>query len=475
MLLYKIMIYFLSKMCKIEIMDNEGGITMGFSKDFIWGAAAAAYQIEGAYNEDGKGLNIWDVYAGHNGNTRFNEVGDVACDHYHRMKEDVALMKEMGLKAYRFSVSWARVIPEGVGAVNEKGLKFYSDLVDELLKQGIEPIVTLFHWDYPYALHRKGGWRNDESSEWFLEYAKVIVDALSDRVQYWGTLNEPQCFIGCGNLVGEHAPFDKLPARDLLIMGRNVLLAHGKTTRYIRQNAKKKAYIGYSPIAPAYIPKDNSKEAIEEAKAKTFSSGGDRFVFSITYWSDPIFLGRYPQDLLDQYGDLVPEFTKEEWELVTEPLDYYGANIYYSSADKHGNAYPDNWSQGVAHTHINWVLAPEVMYWSSKFIYERYGKPIFITENGMAEHDWVCLDGKVHDTYRIDYTHRYLKEFKKAADEGVGLFGYLHWSVMDNYEWAHGYNQRFGLVYVDYATQERIMKDSAYWYKRVIESNGENL
>ena len=322
MLLYKIMIYFLSKMCKIEIMDNEGGITMGFSKDFIWGAAAAAYQIEGAYNEDGKGLNIWDVYAGHNGNTRFNEVGDVACDHYHRMKEDVALMKEMGLKAYRFSVSWARVIPEGVGAVNEKGLKFYSDLVDELLKQGIEPIVTLFHWDYPYALHRKGGWRNDESSEWFLEYAKVIVDALSDRVQYWGTLNEPQCFIGCGNLVGEHAPFDKLPARDLLIMGRNVLLAHGKTTRYIRQNAKKKAYIGYSPIAPAYIPKDNSKEAIEEAKAKTFSSNGDRFVFSITYWSDPIFLGRYPQDLLDQYGDLVPEFTKEEWELVTEPLEF---------------------------------------------------------------------------------------------------------------------------------------------------------
>lgn len=448
---------------------------MGFSKDFIWGAAAAAYQIEGAYNEDGKGLSIWDAYAGFHGNTKYNEDGRVACDHYHRMPEDVALMKEMGLKAYRFSISWSRVLPNGTGEVNEKGLQFYSDLVDELIKNEIEPIVTLYHWDYPYELHRKGAWLNDDSSEWFLEYTKVIVDALSDRVQYWGTINEPQCILGCGYYGGFHAPFQQAQTRDLLKMGKNVLLSHGKAARYIRNHAKKKPIIGFSPIGPSYIPKDNSPEAVEEARRKTFSTNGEGFSFSLSYWSDPVFLGHYPQELYDDFGDMVPEFTEEEWKLVTEPLDYYGTNIYYSDAQKVAEGYPENRYQGIPETHVGWVVTPEVMYWSSKFLYERYGKPIFITENGMAEHDWVCLDGKVHDTYRIDYTHRYLKEFRRAAEEGIPLLGYLHWSVMDNYEWALGYSPRFGLVYVDYSTQERIMKDSAYWYKAVMESNGDNL
>lgn len=448
---------------------------MGFSKDFIWGAAAAAYQIEGAYNEDGKGLSIWDAYAGFHGNTKYNEDGRVACDHYHRMPEDVALMKEMGLKSYRFSISWSRVLPNGTGEVNEKGLQFYSDLVDELIKNDIEPIVTLYHWDYPYELHRKGAWLNDDSSEWFLEYTKVIVDALSDRVQYWGTINEPQCILGCGYYGGFHAPFQQAQTQDLLKMGKNILLSHGKAARYIRNYAKKKPIIGFSPIGPSYIPKDNSPEAVEEARKKTFSTGGEGFVFSLSYWSDPVFLGHYPQELYDDFGDMVPEFTEEEWKLVTEPLDYYGTNIYYSDAQKVAEGYPENRYQGIPETHVGWVVAPEVMYWSSKFLYERYGKPIFITENGMAEHDWVCLDGKVHDTYRIDYTHRYLKEFRRAAEEGIPLMGYLHWSVMDNYEWALGYSPRFGLVYVDYSTQERIMKDSAYWYKEVMESNGDNL
>lgn len=448
---------------------------MGFSKDFIWGAAAAAYQIEGAYNEDGKGLSIWDAYSGYRGNVAYNETGKVACDHYHRMKEDVAMMKEMGLKAYRFSISWPRVIPNGVGEVNTKGLQFYSNLVDELLKYGIEPIVTLYHWDYPYALHLKGAWKNEESSDWFLEYTKVIVDALSDRVQYWVTINEPQCILGCGYWGGYHAPFEKAQPIDLLKMGRNILLSHGKAARCIRQNAKKKPLIGFAPTGPSFIPKDNSVEAIEEARKKTFATDGDNFTFSTSYWTDPVFLGHYPQELYDDYGDLVPEFTEEEWSLVTEPLDYYGTNIYYSLEERNEGGYPSNWYQGAPHTQVGWIVDPEVMYWSSKFFYERYGKPIFITENGMAEHDWVCLDGKVHDAYRIDYTHRYLKEFKRAGDEGIPLMGYIHWSVMDNFEWAHGYNPRFGLVYVNYQTQERILKDSAYWYRDVIAANGENL
>ena len=396
---------------------------MGFQENFIWGAASAAYQIEGAYNEDGKGLSIWDVYSGFHGNTRYNEDGKTACDHYHRVDEDIDLMKKLGIKAYRFSISWARVIPEGTGEVNEKGLKFYSDLVDKLLANGIEPIVTLYHWDYPYALHRKGAWLNDECSEWFLEYTKVIVDALSDRVQYWVTINEPQCILGCGYLGGFHAPFQKAQTGDLLKMGRNLLLSHGKAARYIRNHAKKKPIIGFSPIGPSYVPKDDSQEAIEEAKRKTFSTGGEAFAFSLSYWSDPVFLGHYPQELYDNFGSLVPEFTKEEWELVTEPLDYYGTNIYYSQADRETDIgdYPENRYQGSPETHIGWVMSPEVMYWSAKFLYERYGKPIFITENGMSEHDWVCLDGKVHDSYRIDYTHRYLREYMRADEEGICL------------------------------------------------------
>ena len=238
---------------------------MSFPKDFLWGAATAAYQIEGAYNEDGRGPSIWDKYSAYHGNTRYNETGHVADDHYHRVDEDIAIMKEIGLKAYRFSISWSRVIPEGVGKVNEKGLKFYSDLVDKLIAAGIEPIATLYHWDYPYALHRKGAWLNDDSSEWFLEYTRVVVDALSDRVRYWATINEPQCVLGCGYWGGFHAPFQQAQPCDLLIMGRNVLLSHGKAANYIRNHAKKTPIIGFTPIGPSYIPKDDSAEAIEEA------------------------------------------------------------------------------------------------------------------------------------------------------------------------------------------------------------------
>lgn len=448
---------------------------MGFPKDFKWGAASAAYQIEGAYNEDGKGLSIWDVYSGTEGNTKYNESGRVACDHYHRVDEDIANMVEIGIPYYRFSISWPRVIPNGVGKVNQKGLQFYSDLVDKLLANGIEPMVTLYHWDYPYELHKKGAWKNSESSEWFLEYTKVIVDALSDRVTNWITINEPQCILGCGYLNGVHAPFEHAVTEDLLLMGHNILLSHGKAANYIRQHAKKTPQIGFSPIGPSFIPVDDSVTAIEAAKRKTFSTGGKAFSFSLSYWSDPVFLGHYPQELYDDFGDRVPEFSKAEWELVTEPLDFYGTNIYYSQAEQVTDHYPENRYQGRPETNLFWVMSPEVMYWSARFLYERYRKPILILENGMAEHDWVCLDGRVHDSYRIDYTHRYLKELMRAGEEGIPLMGYMHWSLMDNYEWAEGYGQRFGLIYVDYQTQGRIIKDSGYWYKDVIKTNGSNL
>ena len=449
---------------------------MGFNKDFMWGAASAAYQVEGAWNEDGRGPSVWDVCGRGRNKVLFNETGDVACDHYHRYKEDVALMKEMGLKCYRFTISWSRVLPDGTGKVNEKGLQFYSDLVDELLTNGIRPLVSIFHWDYPYALYQKGGWMNPESSEWFLEYTKVIVDALSDRVSCWLTLNEPQCFIGCGYEFGSHAPFVQMSAKELITMTHNALLAHGKAVKYIREHAKTKAEISFAPIAPVYIPKDNSPEAIEEARQKTFSMTKQGFTFGLTWWSDPIILGKYPDEAYELFGDDMPVYSEEEMKLISQPLDFYGMNVYYSAGGlNQKEVYPENMWQGRAHTAMDWPVSPEVLYWSPKFIYERFGLPIMITENGMAGMDWVHLDGKVHDPYRIDYTRRYLREFRRAAEDGIPLKGYMHWSVMDNFEWAFGYNKRFGLIYVDYQTQERTIKDSGYWYKEVIESNGESL
>lgn len=448
---------------------------MGFSKDFMWGAASAAYQVEGAWQEDGRKPSIWDVCGRGRNIVQYNENGDVACDHYHRYKEDVALMKEMGLKYYRFSISWTRVIPDGTGEVNEKGIQFYSDLVDELLANGIQPMVSIFHWDYPYALYQKGGWMNSESSEWFLEYTKVLVDALSDRVSCWLTMNEPQCFIGCGYETGVHAPFLKVSPKDLITMTHNVLLAHGKAVKYIREHARTKAEVSFAPIAPVYIPRDNSPAAVEEARKRTFSMKKQALTFGLTWWSDPVILGKYPDEAYELLGDDMPVYSEEDMKLISQPLDFYGMNVYYSEGGFAPGTYPENMWQGRGLTAMNWPVSPEVLYWSSKFIYERYGLPIVITENGMAGMDWIHLDGKVHDSYRIDFTRRYLRELRRAVEDGIPVKGYMHWSVMDNFEWALGYNKRFGLIYVDYQTQERTIKDSGYWYKEVIRENGENL
>ena len=265
---------------------------MSFPKDFIWGAATASYQVEGAYNEDGKGLNVWDVTTSVNGRVKHNENGNIACDHYHRYKEDIKLFQEMGIKYYRFSISWSRVIPDGIGEVNEKGIQFYSDLVDELLAAGITPLITLFHWDLPYELYLRGAYGNPDFPQWFENYTKVVIDALSDRVKYWITFNEPQCFIGNGYWLGGHAPFHKCDNRTVLRMIHNYLLAHGRAVKCIRENAKTEPKIGIAPIAPVRIPKSDSAEDIEAARKVSFSLN-DMF-FSLALYSDPIVLGKYP-------------------------------------------------------------------------------------------------------------------------------------------------------------------------------------
>lgn len=442
---------------------------MDFPEQFLWGAASAAAQIEGGWDADGRGPSIWDVlYPGH---TKRNEHPHTACDHYHRYKEDVALMKQMGLKTYRFSISWSRVLPQGTGPVNEAGLAFYKNLVHELRRAGIEPMVTLYHWDLPYALHLKGGWQNPESPDWFAAYTRVVVEALSGEVRYWLTLNEPNCFVGISYVGGEHAPFLHEPAA-LRPVTRNVLLAHGRAVQVIRQYAKQPPQIGYAPTGPVFAPKEETAEQIEAARAETFSSG--RGAFTIGWWCDPVLLGAVPADVERQVGENL--FTDQEWATVRQPLDFLGFNVYHTQGSQPTGAdYPANEWQGCPRTTMDWAITPECLYWSTRFLYERYGLPVLITENGMANNDFVMLDGHVHDPQRIDYIHRHLLSARRALQEGYPLIGYTYWSVMDNYEWAAGYDKRFGLVYIDYQTQARTLKDSAIWYAETIRTGGSKL
>lgn len=447
----------------------------GFCKDFLWGAASAAHQIEGAYLEDGKGMGIWDTFEQETGYIIRNENGNVACDHYHRYREDVAIMKELGLKSYRFSVSWPRVMPEGYGTVNEKGLQFYIDLVNELTEAGIEPMVTLFHWNLPTAIYELGGWENPQVVDWFEQYTDVVTTALGKKVKYWMTFNEPQLFIGAGLNAGVFAPFEKKSTEALMRISKNVYLAHGKAVRIIRKNCQN-SIVGMAPTGEIVIPRDMNAESIERARKLSFSMKKESFTSSITWWSDPVFFGKIPEDAQAIFGECLPVLTEEEWEIVTEPLDFYGFNIYQGledldSTEEYGPyAYP-----GSPKTSMDWNVTPEVLYWSCRFLYERYGKPIMITENGMSSFDWVSLDGKVHDPNRIDFLHRYLRSIKDAVSEGIPVLGYQYWSIMDNFEWIIGYDKRFGLVYVDYRTQKRTIKDSACWYRDVIATNGEIL
>ncbi len=436
-------------------------------KDFLWGAASAAHQVEGAYNEDGKGLGIWDALV--EGHVKHGENGNIACDHYHRYKEDVAMMKEMGLKSYRFSISWPRIMPEE-GVVNEKGIAFYKDLVRELRAADIEPMCTLYHWNLPMWLHERGGWRCEEISKYFAEYTKVIVEALSDQVTYWITVNEPACFIGLGYITGDHAPFEnhmddmaKLPMI-MAPLAKNVLLAHGKAVKMIREYAKTAAKIGFALNGKSFLPEDDTPEAIEAARQRTFDS--KNAIFGFDFWADPIILGK-PGTLLEHF------LSEEDRKLIAQPIDFFGFNEYNADNYEDSRAYNDKVTPGLPRTAAGWVITKDILYWDIRFLAERYHMPILVTENGMANLDFVMSDGKVHDPQRIEYMKWYLAAMKKAIADGYEVFGYTYWSFTDNFEWAEGYDKRFGLVYIDYMTQKRVMKDSASWYAEVIRNNGE--
>ena len=452
---------------------------MSFREDFVWGAATSAYQIEGAVKEDGEGEHIWDVYTKEPGKIFEGHTGEVACDHYHRYKEDVQIMKEIGLKGYRFSIDWSRVLPEGTGRVNEKGIEFYDHLIDELLANDIESYITMYHWELPYELYKRGGWMNPQIVEWFGEYAKLLAERFSDRVKYFFTLNEPQCFVGLGFLNGEHAPGVKAPVRDTFEMAHNVLKAHGRAVQMLRAHARQPLMIGYAPTASMRYPATEKAEDIEAARKALFSLPADvkNWHWNVTWWSDPILLGKYPEEGLAKYEPYLPKITAEDMRLISQPIDMYGQNIYNGQCVRMGeDGEPENVTryEGFPKTAIDWPVTPECLYWGPKFLYERYQKPLYITENGLSCHDVISLDGKVHDPNRIDFLARYLHELKRAAGE-IDLRGYFQWSLIDNFEWAKGYSERFGLVYVDYPTQKRILKDSAYWYQKIIKENGRKL
>lgn len=452
---------------------------MGFSENFVWGAATSAYQIEGAVKEEGKGEHIWDVYVKEPGHIYGGHNGNSACDHYHRFREDVSIMKEIGIMAYRFSIDWSRVLPEGFGPVNESGIAFYDSLINELLKNGIDPYITLHHWELPYEIYKRGGWMNPQSVEWFGEYARLIAERFSDRVTHFFTLNEPQCFVGLGYLTGDHAPGIKAPLRDTFEMAHNALKAHGRAVQMLRQYGKQRLTVGYAPTCGMCYPETEKAEDIEAARQVLFAMNQDdqNWTWNVSWWSDPVLLGNYPEEGLKRYEPYLPRITDEDMKLIAEPIDVYGQNIYNGRCIRMGrDGMPEEVKryEGFPKTAVSWPVTPEALYWGPKFLYERYRKPVYITENGMSCHDVVSIDGKVHDPNRTDFLARYLKELKRAAEE-IDLRGYFHWSLMDNFEWEKGYSERFGLVYVDYQTQKRMKKDSAYWYRDVIRNNGAKL
>ena len=461
-------------MCYRKDMDSRM-----FREDFVWGVASSAYQIEGKDKEDGCGNTIWDTFAGA-GRIEDGQDAEVSCDGIHRYKEDFALMRMLGIKHYRFSLNWARILPEGTGRVNEKGIQLYRYMMQEMLKNGITPYITMYHWDLPQALQEKGGWLNEEIIQWFGEYAKVVAENFSDVCEYFITLNEPQCFVGLGHLSGVHAPGLKLPVKDVFQIAHNALRAHGQAVIQLRKHACRPIQIGYAPTCGMAYPATESEEDIAAAKKVLFGFYNplENWTWNVAWFSDPVFLGHYPEEGLKKYAEYLPKITEEDMKLISQPLDFMGQNIYNGyivRAGKDGEPEFVRRKAGYPKTAAKWPVTPDALYWGVRFLCERYQHPLYITENGMSCHDVVSADGRVHDPNRIHFLDQYLSALQKASDDGADIRGYFLWTFLDNFEWNKGYNERFGIVHVDFETQKRTVKDSAFWYQKVMETNGREL
>ncbi|MGO4263651.1 GH1 family beta-glucosidase [Lysobacter sp. TAB13] len=446
-----------------------------FPQGFLWGAATAAHQIEGSPMADGAGPSIWTRFAHTPGMTLNGDTGDVACDHYRRWKEDVKLMKELGLQAYRFSVSWSRILPEGTGRVNQAGLDFYSRLVDELLANGIEPLLTLYHWDMPAALDDRGGWLNRDCADWFAEYGQVMYRALDGRVKKWVTLNEPWVITDGGYLHGALAPGHR-SRFEAPIASHNLMRAHGAAVQAYRAEGKHEIGLVVN-IEPKYAATDSAQDAAAVKRAHAYMN---------EQYLDPALLGSYPPELREIFGEAWPEWPQADFDLIKQKLDFIGVNYYTRSVTKDAVSYPLN--TGVVrqpsgtYTETGWEVFPQGLTDTLTWVKDRYGDiPMYITENGAAFFDPPVAEPdvsgarRVRDPLRMDYLQKHISAIHDAIQAGCDIRGYMVWSLLDNLEWSLGYSKRFGVVHVNYATQDRTPKDSARWYTKVIASNGKHL
>jgi beta-glucosidase len=449
-----------------------------FPKDFLWGAATSAYQIEGAVDVDGRKPSVWDVFSEIPGRVVEGHTGAIACDHYHRYPDDIKLLAELGIKHYRFSISWARVIPEGRGTVNEAGIDFYRRLVDELLSHNITPHATLFHWDSPQALEdRYGSWRSREMANNFAEYVTAVVSRLGDRIAHWMTLNEIMCFTHFGYGVEQvplHAPGTVVAhPKQVWQTSHHALLAHGLGCQAIRSASPVPCSVSLVDNFSVTVPLTETPADCEAAR-QAFPMCG--YNGGILY---PALTGAYNSEFLAQLGDAAPDIAEGDLEIIHQPLDSFGFNIYsgvYVRAIDQAPGYEIlNFPKGYPRMHMPWLqIVPESLYWGVRHLSETVGRsdlPIFITENGCAAEDERTPQGEVIDSDRILYLRHYLKAAHRAVSEGYPLKGYFVWSLMDNFEWSWGYDRRFGIVYVDYATQARIPKASAHWFSECIRQN----
>lgn len=439
--------------------------TPAFPVNFLWGAATASYQIEGAVNEDGRGESIWDRFSAMPGKVRNGETGAVACDHYHRYTDDIGLMRELGLGAYRFSIAWPRILPEGMGRIEPRGLDFYDRLVDRLLEAGIIPFATLYHWDLPQVLEDRGGWPSRDTVDAYIEYVAVVTRHLGDRVKNWITHNEPQVQAWAGYGSGEHAP-GRTSRRDAIASIHHLLLSHGRAVPVIRRESPG-SQVGITlNLSPVYAA---SSSVEDEEAARTADGSQNR------WFLDPIFRGSYPGDVAQgRYRDLLPRIDPDDMAAIATPIDFLGINNYSRTVVRHdpSSIHPRSVHPDDSHyTAMGWDVYPPSFHDLLVRVHRDYAPPrIYITENGAAYEDLRDHLGAVNDPERRQYIHDYLAAERAAIEEGVPVAGHFVWSLLDNFEWHQGYVKRFGLVYIDYPTLERVPKASYYWYRDFIAS-----
>jgi beta-glucosidase len=443
-----------------------------FPDSFLWGASTSAYQIEGSPLADGAGPSIWQRFAHSPGRTINGDTGDIACDHYNRWRDDVKLMKELGLQAYRFSISWSRIFPAGTGTINERGLDFYDHLVDALLTESITPNATLFHWDLPAALDDRGGWLNRDVANWFADYATAVFARLGDRVPMWVTLNEPWVVTDGGYLHGVLAPGHR-NLYEAPLASHNLLRAHGRGVQAFRAESSR----GQIGLVVNLEPKDSATGSAEDRDA---ARRGDAYMNR--QYLDPVFLGRYPDEMQEIFGDAWPDFPDDDFKLIGEKIDFLGINYYTRGVVRDDPlalpvriAYvrqPEH-----AYTETGWEMHPPSLTRTLTWVTEHYGRmPLYVTENGAALYDPpYTIDGRVEDPLRVWYFREHIKAVHDAIEQGADVRGYFAWSLLDNYEWSLGFSKRFGIVHVNYETQQRTPKASALFYRDVIRSNGTSL